>query len=295
MARAKRAQQGYSVREVVPPALEQSKQRVFMHKELREIFQKTQPLFRRSWNGTLSDFVEHLVEEKILRETAVEMPDGKRVTRYLVDEASMYEVALSLKGGSYLSHYSALFLHGLTDNIPKVVYTNLELPKTRQAAPQKLQQEAIDRAFANNMRHSNQIATCGEIKIYLLNSKNVDKIGVKDLPWNGVSLAVTEIERTLIDIAVRPDYAGGVQEVLQAYQTAKDKVSVNRLAALLQKIDYTYPYQQAIGFYLERSGYSDAAVKLLRKKEFEYDFYLTYKMVHPEYSEKWRLFYPKGF
>ena len=64
-------------------------------------------------------------------------------------------------------------------------------------------------------------------------------------------LRFTNLERTLIDAAVRPVYAGGVFEVRKAYQLAKEKVSVNRLAALLQKLNYIYPYHQAIGFYLE--------------------------------------------
>ena len=62
-------------------------------------------------------------------------------------------------------------------------------------------------------------------------------------------LRFTNLERTLIDATVRPVYAGGVFEVRKAYELAKEKVSVNRLAALLQKLDYTYPYHQAIGFY----------------------------------------------
>ena len=42
---------------------------------------------------------------------------------------------------------------------------------------------------------------------------------------NGVR--VTDLERTLIDIAVRPEYAGGVYEVLNVYRLAKGKVSAN--------------------------------------------------------------------
>ena len=36
-------------------------------------------------------------------------------------------------------------------------------------------------------------------------------------------IRLTNIERTLIDIAVRPVYSGGVFEVLKAYRLAKDK------------------------------------------------------------------------
>lgn len=61
---------------------------------------------------------------------------------------------------------------------------------------------------------------------------------------------MTKLERTLIDIAVRPNYAGGVHHVLEAYAAAKSRVSVNVLLATLQKMEYVYPYHQVIGFYI---------------------------------------------
>jgi predicted transcriptional regulator of viral defense system len=123
---------------------------------------------------------------------------------------------------------------------------------------------------------------------------------VTQVPWgsNGVPLDVTGIERTLIDIAVRPVYAGGVFEVLRAYQLAASRVSVNRLAALLRKLDYVYPYHQAVGFYLDKAGvYGSEQLAMLREIPMEFDFHLVHEMApdDTEYSEKWRLFYPKGF
>ena len=63
-----------------------------------------------------------------------------------------------------------------------------------------------------------------------------------------LDLRTTTLERTLIDIAVRPFYAGGVAEVAKACEMAKNKeVSVNRLASMLTKMHFGYPYHQAIG------------------------------------------------
>ncbi len=99
-------------------------------------------------------------------------------------------------------------------------------------------------------------------------------------------LRFTNLERTLIDATVRPVYAGGVFEVRKAYELAKEKVSVNRLAALLQKLDYIYPYHQAIGFYLERAGYKVGLVSLLRRFPMEFDFYLAHDMGQTEYVQR---------
>jgi predicted transcriptional regulator of viral defense system len=110
----------------------------------------------------------------------------------------------------------------------------------------------------------------------------------------GEKLRVTNIERTLIDVTVRPFYAGGVFEVLKAFKLAKDRVSINRLAVMLKKIGYIYPYHQAIGFYLEKSGvYKESAINIFRKIDMNYDFYLTYQMKGKAYSKDWRLFYPR--
>ena len=120
--------------------------------------------------------------------------------------------------------------------------------------------------------------------------------GVTEMPGpEGETLQVTDVERTLIDITVRPEYAGGVFEVLKAFRNAHQKVSVNRLAAMLRKINYTYPYHQAIGFYMDKAGvYSPSQIELLQKFDVAFDFYLAHQLDSPHYSKKWRLYLPEG-
>ena len=55
-----------------------------------------------------------------------------------------------------------------------------------------------------------------------------------------------------------------------------------------------YPYHQAIGFYLDRSGcYDPAEAKLFEKPKPRYDFYLAHEMDAVCHCEKWRVFYPQ--
>jgi predicted transcriptional regulator of viral defense system len=244
---------------------------------------------------TNKEFILFLSSEGLIRKIKLEFP-GKTFTRYILENASVFEIALSIFPRSYLSHYSAVFVHHLTDQIPKTVYVNHE-QKLKSISVGELQQSRIDMAFKNAQRLSNYRTSFQEHDIVALNGKNTGNLGVIEAsgPQNE-PLHVTTVERTLIDIAVRPVYAGGVFEVLNAYKTAADHLSVNKLTATLKQLEHTYPYHQAIGFYLEKAGtYSDVQMNLLRKAfPMDFDFYLVHGMKETSYSERWRLHYPKG-
>ena len=85
------------------------------------------------------------------------------------------------------------------------------------------------------------------------------------------------------------------EETAKAYQIAKEQISVNKLAAYLRKLNYTYPFHQAVGYYLERAGYRPSQVALMDQFDSEFDFYITYGMKAKDYIERWKLFVPKGF
>lgn len=105
---------------------------------------------------------------------------------------------------------------------------------------------------------------------------------------------MTNIERTLIDLSVRPVYGGGVGNVLAAYQRAKERVSVKALLATLKRLDYVYPYHQAIGFYMERAGFDAPSCHKLCRLGLKFDFYLCHNIRNKAYDGFWRLYYPKG-
>ena len=156
--------------------------------------------------------------------------------------------------------------------------------------------DRIDAAFSRRVRVSNDIAPYKDVQICIVHGQQTGRLGVIEMKGNDAeTISVTGVERTLIDIAVRPVYSGGVFEVLKAYRLAKDTVSVNRLVAVLKKMNYAYPYHQVIGFYLERAGYKESSIQLLRKIPMRLDFYLEHGITDRDYSKEWRLYFPKGF
>jgi hypothetical protein len=249
---------------------------------------------------TANEFIDILKEKNTIQEIIITTPQRK-ISKFVFEEASPYDIATSLRQGSYLSHYSAVFTHQLTENVPKTIYTNLEQsPKYSGDPDEELQQKNIDLAFSRDMRLTNQIAIFNfkgkEYKTYLLNGKNQKRLGVEEIKSFNLSTPsnVTNIERTLIDIVVRPVYCGGVEEVLNAFIEARGRCSVNRILAYLKKMDFKYPYHQSIGFYLEKAGYDEKLLSLLNKFEIKHEFYLNYKITNKEFSQRWKVYYPKG-
>lgn len=110
----------------------------------------------------------------------------------------------------------------------------------------------------------------------------------------GENISLTNIERTLIDITVRPSYGGGESTILRCYLSAKGRVSPPKLIKTLKELNYIYPYHQAIGFYMESAGYAKESWENLRE-DFRYDFFLAHEMKNAVYNEAWRIYIPKGF
>jgi len=273
---------------------EESATRVYSYGGLSSILSSNRAFWRLSLSMATKDFIEFLLEETKLRQLTIESDKYGQVVRYTWGKVSPFQLALSLRRGAYVSHGTAVFLHGLTDQIPSTIYVNQE--QSAKPRTNSLSQDAIERAFSRQQRQSSYILKHDNIRFVLLSGKNTGHLEVGLLPGpEGELLEVTKLERTLIDIVVRPYYAGGVYQVLEAYKSARDRISVNNLIAILKKLDYLYPYHQAIGFYMERAGYDNDKLGRLRRLGLTFDFYLAHDIRDKAYDPHWRLFYPKSF
>ncbi len=272
----------------------QNASRVYTEYELRAILKYKRAEWKIAPWTLGSRFVEFLLSNEILRETRVESESYPAKRRFTREDATPYQVALSLAADTYLTHSTAVFLHGLTDQIPKTIYVNRE-QRPKAASSACLTQGRIDLAFSGRQRTSKYVFRIASHRIVVLSGKHTGRLEVESVDGpSGELLQATSIARTLVDITVRSGYAGGVSQVLEAYRGARGRIAGERLLGVLKELDYVYPYHQSIGFLLEKAAWAEEDIKPFRTLEMKFDFYLLHGMREREYDQRWRLFYPKG-
>jgi len=254
-------------RHVVKVFLSQ-KQRAFTRGDLGAFLEQ----YRTTDDGPplkLRQFLEGLTLLGHLSETTVHsarkrgVPAYKSFTRYVTSKAREVDVALSLRPGAYLSHGTAAEILGLL-RADQTVYVNKE-QSPKPASHSVLSQESVDRAFKNAARMSRYVFTFRGKRIVLLSGKNTGDYGVVE---HKSGLRMTGLERTLVDMAVRPAYAGGPLRVLQAYRTAVAKADTAKLTETIRHLNHAYPFHQAVGFYLHRAGKPLSSLKAFTQAGF---------------------------
>lgn len=236
---------------------------------------------------------EFLLKENLLIQEHIKFDDSYASEIYYLPESKIdiYDIAAVRSRSSYFSFFSALFIHNLTLQVPKQIYLTLERPSLEKTNG-FLSQENIDRAFSNPPRITSNKRFYKNFSINFINGQHQNNIGIIDFREH---YKVSDLERTLIDIAVRPFYSGGVTQVLEAFVNAREFLDSDKLFYYYSKMNYSYPYHQVIGFYLDKAGYDEKEYyNFLQFDNKEFKFYLTYNMLHKEFSEKWSLYYPKG-
>jgi hypothetical protein len=270
------------------------KSNIYRYSDLKKILTENKENWGLRKSINISNFIKILSNEFEMKKVAFDFPWNKE-TRYIKGNVSIFEIILSLKPNSYFTHHSALYLHKLIDELPQTIYVNFEqIP--HYSGDGGLSQESINNAFKAPQRKSNNIASYEGQEICILNGMHTGKLGVIKIKGPlGEDLLVTNLERTLIDIVVRPCYSGGIYEILNSFKKAQGKVSITKMCSMLKRLGYKYPYHQAIGFLFEKAGYDKEEIQPLNEFKKSWDFYLDHQMKNPGYSKEWKIYYPQNF
>jgi hypothetical protein len=266
--------------------------KIFNRADLDIIMHDNENLFGKF--PSLNRFISFVIQNTKMEQVRLEI-FPRSIIKFTWGKIELLEFLLSLKPLSYFSHESALFYNNMIAEEPETIYLNFEQPD-KEYGDSELLQENIDRVFQSKPRITKSITQYSRKKICMINGKYTNKLNVIRNVYKKIPIEYTDIERTLIDIVVRPQYSGGTKTISQVYKNAAGKFSIKKLITTIKKLGHKYPYHQVIGFYMEKSGkYKKKDLSMIKKLVLNYDFYVEYghKKNKLSYNENWRIFYPK--
>ena len=248
---------------------------------------------REAWNApqylSTGLFIDFLIENELARTSEIRSKEYGSKSRYVTGELTILPFACSFFPRSYVSHATALHVHGF---LPiGTIYVNHE--QSPKKTTSRLSQGRIDQAFQNQPRRSAFEFRTERHTVIFLNGKNTRDAGVIETTGpSGELLRCSSLERTLIDCVVRPQYVGGIEALAAILPNAIDRVSTEEIVRLLAQTKYAYPYHQSLGFLLERAGVAGVHLEPLRRLPRRFKFYLDYGMKIPLYDPNWQVYYP---
>lgn len=194
---------------------EERDQRVVKLEEIAEVL----GISRRYASKVLHTLAKKNAFEKIKSGLYVRFPASIVINRGAYQEDPIL-IARVLKEQYFLSYYTALRLHGLSQRITKVFYIS-------------------------NKDESGKVNYHGNtIKLVRLNPQRF--FGIITQEYSGQEISVSDMERTLLDIIDRPEYSGGWSEVIESLRNAKG-IDWNKL--------YEYLLELKMKSLIQRSGY----------------------------------------
>ncbi len=259
----------------------------------------------RTKSFSLNKFITYLIDKEFISLLEFENLINEKkiyISKYFNDKndyAKVLEISTLLIPKAYISFLSSMYHYNLTDQLPKKLFLSVE--RKSHAPHNELKQDAINKALCKDGRLPSMVLNILGYEIYLIHSKEANRVGIKSVRLFDKDYRITTLERTLVDIVVRAEISGGTAEVIQVYKKAfelyKKDISINKIIFILKKLNYIYPYHQVVGYLLFKSGFD--ASKFKKEFEFKNDFFLTRGEVNTnlnelDYDEKFRLYIPKN-
>ena len=164
--------------------------------------------------------------------------------------AHEFEIAMALVAPAAISHWSALSHHGLTEQVPRVVY----VLTTMRSVPRK--RGAMSKDAEPGYPVSGTFYRFIQVKPERF-------FGVEDLWVNEARVTMTDPERTLLDGLMMPRYCGDFAEVLHAFDVRGPELDVPRIIRYALKLDAATA--KRLGWILESHGIEPDRLEPLRE------------------------------
>lgn len=181
--------------------------------------------------------------------------------------ANRFQIASHITPTSYVSHHTAMEYYGITDQVFYDVYVS---------------SETAFRDFTFDGYTYRYVA-----------SKSLE--GVERPSFSG-EIAITNIERTIVDCVKDMDKIAGIEEVVQNIESM-GRMQEKRILKYLELFQNQFLYQK-LGYLLSerkmQMGLSDAFFDNCKEKMGKSKRYLTRDQEGGRYDDEWKLVVPEG-
>lgn len=141
-----------------------------------------------------------------------------------------FAIASVLVQPYYIGYWSALNYHGLTDQIPGVVYI-----------------------ATSKLRHPRNIL---DTKFVFVKIHPRKMFGTNEIEIEKMKVSISAPEKTIVDCLDHPEYAGGLDEVAKAFYFAKKELNAEKIIEYAKKIGNSAVIKR-LGYITEVFGWHD--------------------------------------
>ncbi len=222
-------------------SLGEKDQRVFTIQDIKKILNISLAHAR----NLASDMVKKNYTERVKSGLFVRIPESVIFNKQQYTEDAVLIAAKSTKK-AYLSHYTALTIHGLAER-----YTT--------------------QLYITTTKHQRNI-NYHEIKIKFIKTIPEKFFGYKTMIYSNEKIQVSDLERTIIDVISKPKYAGGWIETINCLKNLDEinykqlisylkeynnKTTARKIAYIINNLNNLNPSQKTIEKIKELSGAHD--------------------------------------
>ncbi|MYD95167.1 MAG: hypothetical protein F4Y02_16115 [Chloroflexi bacterium] len=160
-----------------------------------------------------------------------------------------FEVAMALAAPAAISHWSALHYHGMTGQVPRVVFV---LTTTEGSVPRMRRAGSADPGGGFPV---------GDATYRFVQVRPHRFFGTEQVWVGDARVSITDRERTLLDGFSMPQHCGDFPEVLHAFGAELERLDVERMAGYASRLGAATA--KRLGWALEHYGYDGPEVESL--------------------------------
>ncbi len=242
-------------------ALSEKEQRVFTIQDITNVLDVSSQHAR----NLAASMVQKNAIERVKSGLFVRIPENVILDKRLYREDAIL-IADKLVDDTFLSHYTALSLHGLEERYTNRIYVTTHL---RQ----------------RNIRYH-------DVHIQFITVIPERFFGMEEIPYSNATVTISDRERTILDVVNNPRYGGGWTEVISCLKNL-ETVDWEKLQSYLVRID-NKSLARRIGYLMEKLD-NISLPDDFRKKMRELSGNNVYYFDHPQegsLDKGWNLVVP---